>query len=80
MPGVPEAVLARAEAVLGTLEAHHQLPVGSPPPAVEAPAPKPPEARPARKKPTPQRVEPPEAPKKKAGPPSLFDDPDGPPF
>ncbi|MBN9520224.1 DNA mismatch repair protein MutS [bacterium] len=86
LAGLPEAVLARAEAVLGTLEARHQLPVGTPPPAIETPTPKPqapcaePAARPARKKPVPQRVEPPEAPKRKPGPPSLFDDPDGPPF
>ena len=72
LAGVPEAVLSRAEAVLGTLEDRHQLPVATPPPAVEKPA-----TKPARKKPTPQPVAPPEAPKRK---PSLFDDPDGPPF
>jgi DNA mismatch repair protein MutS len=84
LAGVPEAVLARAEAVLGTLETRHQLPVGAPPPAIETPPPKPPEveipAKPSRKKPAPQPVAPPEAPKRKPGAPTLFDDPDGPPF
>jgi DNA mismatch repair protein MutS len=84
LAGVPEAVLARAEAVLGTLETRHQLPVGSPPTAIETPAPKPaegePPPKPVRKKPAPQPVAPPEAPKRKAAGPTLFDDPDGPPF
>ncbi|QDU20445.1 DNA mismatch repair protein MutS [Urbifossiella limnaea] len=80
LAGVPEPVLARAESVLGTLEARHQLPVGTPPPAVETPAPKPPEPKPTRKKPTPTPVAPPEAPKRKPAGPTLFDDPNGPPF
>jgi DNA mismatch repair protein MutS len=86
LAGVPEAVLGRAEAVLGTLEARHQLPVGTPPPEVEtraAPPPPPtpaPPARAPRRKPAPEPVAPPEAPKRKPAPPSLFDDPDGPPF
>jgi DNA mismatch repair protein MutS len=73
LAGVPGAVLSRAEAVLATLETRHQLPVGSPPP-VEA------SAKVPRKRVAPRVVQPPEAPKAKAGPPSLFDDPDGPPF
>ncbi len=84
LAGVPEAVLARAEAVLGTLETRHQLPVGAPPPAIETPAPKPvaveTPTKPPRKKLAPQPVAPPEAPKRKPGAPTLFDDPDGPPF
>ncbi|MFO0800744.1 MAG: DNA mismatch repair protein MutS [Gemmataceae bacterium] len=80
LAGVPEPVLARAESVLGTLEARHQLPVGTPPTAVETPAPKPPEPKPTRRKPTPTPVSPPEAPKRKPAGPTLFDDPDGPPF
>jgi DNA mismatch repair protein MutS len=44
LAGVPETVLSRAEAVLGTLETRHQLPVGKRPPPAAFAAPRPAQA------------------------------------
>ncbi|QEG27764.1 DNA mismatch repair protein MutS [Gemmata obscuriglobus] len=90
LAGVPGSVLARATAVLGTLEKGHDLsnvpaaPVAAP--DVTRPIPLPTPATPPRvESPKPKIVQPPEAPRRKSKPqaatgPSLFGDGDDMPF